>query len=337
MAYRENITIALVRDSGARRSFCLSRRLFLFLCACLVAMPPVCGLALWQCWHLWWEHDALTTRLEVAENSLGEARATAQRLQHLEVLLGEARVDGREYVLRKLAGKPLPTPQFASAVASTTASGQQGTDAPAAITTGPDAAPQGNAVASATATGATPEGGKTADGGNSPEGTTVVDATAQNGQTGTPAGGNQGDNAEATSVATPENANGGATAQQPEDDNADTEQFQGVDTGHVRVGNVTVRRVQHGRLRLALDLHNGGKNETVSGEVEAILLTADGERTQLKYTVEDAGHFRINFFKRAVMLSRLPSHISLTNAQVILEIRDQNRTLVYSNLYPVEQ
>lgn len=299
MAYSEQITISIIRDNGERRSLRLSRRLFLSLIVFFVLLVPLCICAVWQGASLWLGKSELQARLERTETALATALATAQRLQNLEVLLNEAGVDGREYVLRKLAthtagnGKQLAAavsvvPPVASTVASSAEATGATADQPQPETTGTEGSE------SAPTTGDTPAGESPA----------------------------------------PENRE---AAQQLADEGGDGEPFQGVDLGYVRVSNVTARLGQHRRLRLALDLHNTEKQEVASGTVEAILLTADGGRTNLEYTVEDAGNFRISFFKRAVMLSRLPSQHNLTNAQILVEIRNHEHTLVYSNLYPVVQ
>ena len=280
MGYSEQTTISIIRDNGDRRSLRLSRRLFLSLIVFFLLLVPLCGLALWQA-VVWWQTSAgLHARLERAETALASAQATAQRLQNLEVLLSEAGIDGREYVLRKLA-------------AHTAGKGRQLAAAVSVVPGQPDTA------------------GDESSGSEAPAGEPQVPETPAQ------------DTRE--------------TAPQATDDGGDGEQFQGVDLGYVRVSNVTARLVQQRRLRIALDLHNTEKQEVASGTVEAILLTADGNRTNLEYTVEDAGNFRISFFKRAVMLSRLPSRFNLANAQILVEVRNHEHTLVFSNLYPVVQ
>ena len=299
MSYREQITIALIRDNGERRSRCLSRRLFLCLVAFFVLLVPLCALLLWQVCGLWQENGRLAAALERAEQSLGAAQATALRLHDLEVLLEEERLEGREYVLRNLARKKPGQGGPVGQAPSTEPKAEQ------AVSEGAPAS-AGNGAEAASSDADKTSGAETAI--PAPTVPAVAEKAADKGE---------------------------GSPQQPED-GAD-EQFQGVDLGYVKVGNVTARQVQARRLRIALDLRNTEKQAVASGTVEAILLTADGERTNLEYTVEDAGHFRIASFKRAVLLSRLASHQSLANAQVLLEVRNHEHTLVYSNLYPVVQ
>ena len=301
MSYREQITIALIRDNGERRSRCLSRRLFLCLVAFFVLLVPLCALLLWQVCGLWQENGRLAAALERAEQSLGAAQATALRLHDLEVLLEEERLEGREYVLRNLARKKPGQGGPVGQAPSTEPRAESPAVTDNAATA--DAAPAVEADKPAGPDTDAPETPATPDTPGAPD----APATADKGE---------------------------GSSQQPED-GAD-EQFQGVDLGYVKVSNVTARQVQARRLRIALDLRNTEKQAVASGTVEAILLTADGDRTNLEYTVEDAGNFRISSFKRAVLISRLASHQSLANAQVLLEVRNHEHTLVYSNLYPVE-
>ena len=49
------------------------------------------------------------------------------------------------------------------------------------------------------------------------------------------------------------------------------------------------------------------------------------------------GNFRISRFKRAVMVARVPDQYSLVNAQVILEVRQQDADLIYRNIFAVER
>ena len=66
------------------------------------------------------------------------------------------------------------------------------------------------------------------------------------------------------------------------------------------------------------------------------LLTADGKTYPLRFDQEDVGNFRISRFKRAVMVASTEKQVSLTNAQVILEVRSQENSVVFRNIYAVE-
>ena len=63
---------------------------------------------------------------------------------------------------------------------------------------------------------------------------------------------------------------------------------------------------------------------------------ADGKTYPLRFDQEDVGNFRISRFKRAVMVAATEKQVSLTNAQVILEVRSQENTVVFRNIYAVE-
>ena len=114
------------------------------------------------------------------------------------------------------------------------------------------------------------------------------------------------------------------------------EDFPAIDLDYVKVGNVQVRDIRGGKLRLALDLRNTDSQKILSGVVSGTLLTADGKTYPLRFDQEDVGNFRISRFKRAVMVASTEKQVSLTNAQVILEVRSQENSVVFRNIYAVE-
>ena len=114
------------------------------------------------------------------------------------------------------------------------------------------------------------------------------------------------------------------------------EDFPAIDLDYVKVGNVQVREIRGGKLRLALDLRNTDSQKILSGVVSGTLLTADGKTYPLRFDQEDVGNFRISRFKRAVMVATTEKQISLTNAQVILEVRSQENAVVFRNIFAVE-
>lgn len=115
------------------------------------------------------------------------------------------------------------------------------------------------------------------------------------------------------------------------------DEFPAVDTGYVKVDNVQARALRDRKLRIALDLRNTDNQKIASGTVLGTLITADGAKRELGFEQEDVGNFRISRFKRTVMVARLPGQISLVNAQVILEVRTQDNTVVYRNIFAVER
>lgn len=115
------------------------------------------------------------------------------------------------------------------------------------------------------------------------------------------------------------------------------EEFPAVDTGRVRVSNVQARARGANALRIGLDLRNPDNEPLLSGTVEAFLVTAAGERRPLDLSPADVGAFRIARFKRTVMNADIPRNVSLVNAQVILEVKDQAGKVIYSNIYAVQR
>lgn len=113
--------------------------------------------------------------------------------------------------------------------------------------------------------------------------------------------------------------------------------FSKLDTGRVKIDNVQVRAIRDSNLRVGMDLRNPENESLLSGKVAATLVTSDGERSLLSFAPHDAGTFRINRFKRAVMTAEVPRGADLANASIILEVRDQDGSTIYQNVYPVQQ
>lgn len=115
------------------------------------------------------------------------------------------------------------------------------------------------------------------------------------------------------------------------------EEFPAVDTGRVKVSNVVARSLRGNRLRIALDLRNPDNEPLLGGEVKAILITANGERTKLDFVPKETAYFRISRFKRTVITAPLPRNANLTNAQILLEVLDQDDKQIYSNVFAVQR
>ncbi|GAB1255136.1 hypothetical protein [Desulfovibrio falkowii] len=247
MKYKESLSIIFMRDNGPRRSFRVCRGRFyaaLVFFACLPVLSSVLG---WHCWQLWQENAALRANVLRFESDYQGAQATAERLEHLEELLREEDVQGRDLVLRRLGG------------------GEPAVEAP-------------------------------------------------------PADRDENGKSEALR---------GAEGPGHED-------FPAIDLDYVKVGNVQVRALRGGKLRLALDLRNTDNQRLASGSVSGTLITADGAKHPLSFDPENVGDFRISRFKRTVIVVRLPGRLDLVNAQVILEVRNQDESVVYRNIFPVE-
>ncbi len=114
------------------------------------------------------------------------------------------------------------------------------------------------------------------------------------------------------------------------------EDFPSLDTGRVIVDNVEVRALRGHSLRLALDLRNPEKQELLAGTVSAFLVTAEGQKVPLNFSPADVGNFRINRFKRTVMIAVVDSRFSLVNAQVIVEVKEDRAKLLYRNIFAVQ-
>lgn len=114
-------------------------------------------------------------------------------------------------------------------------------------------------------------------------------------------------------------------------------EFPAINTGYVTVDNINARVQPGSKLRISLDLRNPDTRKTLSGEVLCTLVTAAGESIPLQFRPQEAGDFRITRLKRAVLVSVLPPQTNFTNAQVLIEVKNDSGELVYRNIFPVER
>ena len=138
-------------------------------------------------------------------------------------------------------------------------------------------------------------------------------------------------------TATPDKEDNGKTEAPRGMEGPGHEEFPAIDLDYVKVGNVQVRALRGGKLRIALDLRNTDSQRLAAGTVSGTLLTADGTKHPLSFDPENVGDFRISRFKRTVIVVRLPGRLNLVNAQVIVEVRNQDDSVVFRNIFPVEQ
>jgi hypothetical protein len=127
----------------------------------------------------------------------------------------------------------------------------------------------------------------------------------------------------------------GQTSQPPSPMQQDS--FPAINTDYIKVDNVQARALRENRLRIALDLRNTDNQKIAAGRVSAELLTADGTRHELVFVPYNVGDFRISRFKRTVMYANLAPRPNLVNSQVILEVRREDNSVVYRNLFAVER
>ncbi len=113
-------------------------------------------------------------------------------------------------------------------------------------------------------------------------------------------------------------------------------EFPEINTGEVVVESVNSRLVAPNRLRTAFDIRNPGE-DTLSGVVSCILSLANGQTVNLSFLPANAGFYRIQRWKRAVLVSNIDTTFDMMNAQVIIEIHNDDKALVYRNIFPIEQ
>ena len=109
-----------------------------------------------------------------------------------------------------------------------------------------------------------------------------------------------------------------------------------VDMRLIGIENVHVRRLGD-RLRIVLDLHNSQQKNQLAGYVSCSIKNPEGENLLLEIP-RDVASFRINRFKRAVLVPALPAAVrNLPALTVTIEIHLEERGIAYRNEYPVEQ
>lgn len=331
MGYSEHLGIILMRDNGPRRSFRFSRRLFYGLLIFFACLPLVCAGLVWHGYTLFQKNAVLASLLEQRDAELEVVRASAKRLEDLAVLLQENTLEGREQIIHRLA-----LAEDAKARASQAASSQPVAKSGAA---------KSDTAAKHTAQPDRQQGQTDKRAGNGAERSSAENAGGklENPANAQPGAGQSGLPTLPAQESKQENMPEQAAAKQVQnsgngqDDGPGHEEIQEIDEHFVRVSNVQARAFAGNRLRIAIDLHNTEKQDQAIGSVRATLLTDAGNRHQIVYEQKDAGDFRINRFKRAVMLSKIPHEYRLTNSQIQIEVFMQDGSLVYRNIYSVER
>lgn len=93
--------------------------------------------------------------------------------------------------------------------------------------------------------------------------------------------------------------------------------------------------IDNKQLRISFDLSNVSPQTALSGDAECMLLTNDGELTQLKTRREDL-NFQIQRFKQVTASSPLPPKVEITDIYgVKMIIKGSDNTVIFSNIYPI--
>lgn len=105
MSNDTRLSLILMSDDGARRTFRVRRARFYGLIICLLCFPLLAAFLGWRAVQLWRENAALNAEQARLERELLAAEATAERLENLEVLLREDGMEGRRLLALRLAGR----------------------------------------------------------------------------------------------------------------------------------------------------------------------------------------------------------------------------------------
>ncbi len=129
---------------------------------------------------------------------------------------------------------------------------------------------------------------------------------------------------------------GTKTQNTADDDGPGHEIFPVIDTKEVIIQNVSCNLTKKNILRTSLELRNEHAN-SISGEVKSILILNSGQIVNLVTRPNDAGKYKISKFKSTVLITVLDKNYDLTNAQIVIEAKNDTGTVIYRNIYPVSQ
>lgn len=107
-----------------------------------------------------------------------------------------------------------------------------------------------------------------------------------------------------------------------------------VDAGQVRVDNVSARLSKDRKLRIRMDLYNE-TNRQIAGTLSFFLLTADEQRIPIPHN--DAA-FKISRLKKFASTSAVPDTVSdLTNAALLIEVQNSDKSLLLRQIHPIAE
>ncbi len=325
MAQPGKYTVLVMHDNGKTRRYRISTRLLHTLFVLSILLPFVAGAALWYGYSSWQKIRVVETENQTLMEDLAKSEMALHRLSNLETLLAtneprtlQNMIEGYAPTTPTTGGQSATNPTASNAAntaqtPSTQSENAQGTVAGAPDTTG--------------ATGTTGTAGVT----ENPENPEQPAASAVPPQENTLA--EEGTTPpDATAVTGPDIPleNGPVTGK-------DGERVE-INTGLVRVENLSARRVGLRSLRIAFDLYNTEMQPQVSGKTTFDLILEDG--TTYSLPPQGDTRFRINRLKRITGNPSLPAEVtnetSLEKAQVRVTVLEGESTIVYQSLVPLE-
>ncbi len=306
---QEKLSIILMRDSGESKRMRFRRSYFKLCMTVLLLCPFIAAAGFGGIYYLWEENKILHTNMQTLQQENADYKVTTKRLEHLEILLQpQNNVEGAlaQSVAKKESTKPTANKNDKKEPAQKTSK-----DTPQAVTK--ENSTQ-NAEIKPSKEAAQSTAGATSEKPSAPASAQST-ATAQ---------------VENTTTAEQEK-----TAQNV-DDGPGHEAFPVLDTKEIIVQNVTSILSAKRRLRTSFDLRNEGK-EGIAGEVFCILSLESGKTVRLTPKPSDAGTYKIARFKKAVLLTDIAADIDMSNAQLILEVKNTKGEEIFRNIYPISQ
>ncbi len=322
MAQPGKYTVLVMHDNGKTRRYRISTRLLHTLLVFFLLLPFVAGAAIWFGYTNWQKNSLLASTNQTLMEDLAKSEMELHRLANLETFLAENEPRTLQNLIEDYTPAPAPSAS-SSAPSVNTSSGvlADASGAASAATTPADPAiVPANTASNEAGTAGTPQG------------TSAQAPAVTNGQA--PAA----TETQATSGSPQEPAVTGPdipleNLPMPEKDGERME----VNTGLVRVENLSARRVGMRSLRIAFDLYNTEMQPQVSGKTTFDLILADGTM----YTLPPQGdtRFRINRLKRITSNPALPLEVtnetSLEGASIRVTVIEGDDSVVYQSLVPL--
>lgn len=307
MAQPGKYTVLVMHDNGKTRRYRISTRLLHTVLIFCPLLPFVTAAAIWFGYTNWQKVHQLAIDNQTLMEDLAKNEMELHRLANLEVFLAE----NEPQTLQNLSEDYAPTATTSTQPApdtltdSATAAVVASANGAATSATPPDASALPNTDAPATPAGQVPPIANTPTDSATPEQEPTVtgpDIPLED-------------------------------APMPEKEGERME----VNTGLVRVENLSARRVGMRTLRMAFDLYNTEMQPQVSGKTTFDLILADG--TVYPLPPQGDTRFRINRLKRITSSPPLPSEITtealLEGASIRVTVIEGEGNIVYQSLVPL--
>ncbi len=354
---QEKLSILVMRDNGDTRRYRLKRSTFRKIMFFLLLCPILMSLGIWASVHLWMQNKELTENLDILSQKYDKTQATASRLQNLEALL-KRDIPVKNSITAQAPEQTKIATEDAKETSPTKAEGKSSNDtAKSHVNTQEeskdlkkDSAKDAKVEEKTDATkdqekqktdikqednAAAKETSQEAE---KKQGIATIDApTAQKVLTAVIAAATNDEAVPPPVLAADAGTQAPKNSSNEEDlDGPGHVDFPITNTNQVDVSKVSNRLMAKNTIRTSLDLKNLGES-SISGDISVLLSLATGSTLPLTFSNKEMGDFKILRWKKAVLTAKAPENNDLTNAQIIVQVKDKEGKLMYRNIYPLEQ